>query len=185
MRTCLLALLLLQVRAGAMAQDATDAAGTLVITDAIGLELSKARIYAAALDAWGFTFGQEPGARLDREDKENGVIEGAARFNYRSTALSAREETMGTIAYRITVQCDNGQCRVRVAQLVHTGNRGAMGGGIDLGPIYAGDRPMTRVPGISLGLAQRLHADMRDRSSERIGQVMKAFAARLRAAAAP
>lgn len=179
-------LLLVQGSVRVVAQDApAERPGALVLTDAMGLELSKARIHAAALEAWTFTFGQEPAARIDRQDKENGLIEGSARFNFRSSALGAREETLGSINYRITVQSENGQCRVRLARFEHTGNRNMRGGGVDLGTLYAGDRPPQRVPGISLGLAQRLHADMRAQVTERLGLVMKSFAARMRSAAAP
>jgi len=178
----ILALLLLPRLA--MAQVDTARAQPLVLQDAIGLQLSRMQVYSAALEAWTYTFGQEPGAKVDLKDAANGLVTGTARFNYRSNLLASREETMGVITYHITIQADNGQCKVRISQVQHTGNRNAMGGGIDIGPIYDGDRPMTRIPGISLGTAQKVHADMRLQVSTQVRSVMNAFAARMRAASA-
>ncbi len=166
------------------AQTDTVPARPLILQDAIGLQLSRMQVYAAAQEAWAYTFGQEPGAKVDLKDAENGLLEGTARFNYRSNFLVDREETMGVITYHITIQADNGQCRVRITQITHTGNRNAMGGGIDMGPIYAGDRPLIKIPGMSLGSAQKVHADMRMQVSIQIHKVMNAFATRMRTAAA-
>lgn len=177
----ILALLLLPCLA--MAQLDTVPARPLVLQDAIALQLSRLQVYSAILDAWTYTFGQEPGAKVVLKDAENGLVEATARFNYRSNILADREETMGVIIYHITIQADNGQCKVRISQVQHTGNRNAMGGGIDIGPIYEGERPMTRIPGISLGTAQKVHADMRMQVSTQVRNAMNAFAVRMRRAA--
>lgn len=159
--------------------------GTLLtFSDAIALQLSKAQAFELSLRAWEYSFGQQPGAVLLQVDTANGRIEGSARVNYRSTGLGSREATMGAIVYRITIEARNGQCLVRIAQLEHTGNQAAPGGGVDLGPIYVGDRPVQKTRGISQGSAQRLHADMRDQATRKVQEAMHAFAARLRLLAA-
>jgi hypothetical protein len=168
----------------AMGQADTAIARPLILQDAFGLQLSKARIFQAALAAWTYTFGLEPGARIELQDARNGLLEGTARVNYRNTGLTAREETMGVIAYRVTIQAENGQCRVHIAQFSHSGNRNAAGGGIDIGTLYLGDRPMERIRGISIGTAMKLHADMRDQAIAQVRKVMNAFAARMRTIAA-
>jgi hypothetical protein len=182
MRPLAIAALLLLPCLG-LAQVDTVAAQPLVLRDAIGLQLSRMQVYNAAVRAWTYTFGQEPGAKVELEDAANGLLEGTARFNYRSSMLADREETMGVITYHVTIQAENGQCRIHISQVQHTGNRNAMGGGIDIGPIYAGARPKTRIRGISLGTAQEVHADMRMQVSAELRKVMNAFAARMRAAA--
>ena len=104
-----------------------------MITEAVALPLSKAQIYAAAVDAWEFSFGQEPGAKLTDRDTSNNRIVGVARVNYRSAQLGSRLGSMGVINYNITIQTENGQCQVRISHLSHTGNRNAPSGAIDLG----------------------------------------------------
>ena len=160
-----------------------DVKRPFVITDAIALPLSSAQIFNEALKQWRYTFGQEPGANLVMQDTATGTIQGTARINFRSSGLGSREETMGVITYEVAIQAENGQCRVRTSHFQHTGNRNSIGGGIDLGLLYAGDRPQEKIPGISMGTAQRLHADMCRRAQVHIGEVIKTFAARMRRAA--
>ena len=167
------------------AQVPAEAPQRLAFSDAIALQLSKAQVLELALRAWEYSFGQEPGAEVLQVDSANGRIEGAARVNFRSTGLGAREATMGVIAYRITLEARNGQCLVRISHLEHTGNKMATGGAVDIGPIYAGARPLTKVPGISQGTAQRLHADMRTQATAKIQEAIHTFAARMRLLAAP
>ncbi|HEY0977366.1 MAG TPA: hypothetical protein VGE21_07835 [Flavobacteriales bacterium] len=160
--------------------DTSTAGGGLVISETVALSLSKGRIHEAAKKHWPFTFGQEPGARLEHADASTGMIEGTARLNYRSSIITAREETLGVISYRISIQSNNGQCTVQVSNFRHTGNSGAVGQGIDLGRIYKDQRPSVRVRGIGMSVAQRIHADMQQQCRDRVGQVVRAFAARLR-----
>lgn len=167
------------------AQDPAKTPQPLGFSDAIALQLSKAQVMKSAMSAWEYSFGQQPGARILATDSANGRIEGAARVNFRSSTLGAREATLGVIAYRITLEARNGQCLVRVSQVEHTGNRTATGGGVDLGTIYADDRPATPIPGISMGTARRLHEDMRNQATVKIQTTMRAFASKLRALAAP
>lgn len=162
-----------------------DGPRPLVITDAVALPLSKAQVFAAALDAWEYSFGQEPGAKLTDRDTTNCRIEGVARVNFRSAQLGSRQGSMGVINYNITIQAENGQCQVRISHLAHTGNRNAPGGAIDLGTIYGGERPKEPVPGVSGGTADRLHADMRTQASAHLNEVMKRFASAMRRASEP
>lgn len=159
-----------------------DGPRPLVITDAVALPLSKAQIFAAALNAWEFSFGQEPGAKLTTKDTSNNRIEGVARVNFRSSQLGSRSGSMGVITYAVTIQAENGQCQVRINHLSHTGNRNAPSGPIDLGTIYTGERPLEPVPGVSKGTADRLHSDMRAQATAHISDVMKRFASAMRRA---
>lgn len=155
----------------------------LVINEAVALPLSMAQVQEAALAAWAFSFGQEPGASAVPVIVGPGQLEGSARFNFRSATLGSREQTLGVIQYQVSIQAENGQCRVRITQFNHAGNRHAPGGAIDLGTIYAGERPSGPVPGISAGSAARLHADMRTQVEAHVRGVAKQFAARMRAMA--
>ena len=182
MRAATLWALLLIAPASGIQSGPGEAPGALSFNDAVGLPMSRGQILSSALDAWEYTFGQEPGAHLERVDKEIGVIEGTARLNYRSAMLLVREETMGSINYRVSITAENGQCILRVSNLVHVGNHGAQGGGIDIGTILSGDGPVARPPGVSPWHARGIHAEIRDRSTARIGELMQAFTARLRRA---
>ncbi len=182
MRAALFLTLLLWA-AGAFPQDIQPAdARPLVITDAIAMPLSRSQILQAALKSWPYSFGQEPGARMILVDTANGSIKGMARFNFRSTGVGSREESMGVVSYTIAIEAENGQCRVRVGHLNHTGNHNAPGGGIDMGLLYADKRPQTPVPGISMGTANRLHDDMRAQVQARANEVLKVFLGAMRRA---
>lgn len=166
----------------AFAQSSTDAAphAAYVVNEDIGLAMSRTQIMQAVAEAWSVSFAQEPGAQLGLMDHENGLVEGQARVNYRSKLLTGREETMGTVAYRVTIQAHNGRCSVRVHDLRHTGNRGAIGGGIHVGPILEGSVPDHGYPGMGLGSSRRIHADIRTTADAHIRAVIRRFAARLR-----
>lgn len=152
----------------------------LVITEAVAFPLSAAQVEQAARQAWALSFGQEPGARIVQDGTGTGRIEGTARFNFKSTATGSRQGTLGVIDYQIGIQAENGLCRVRISDFSHTGNRHAPGGPVSLGRIYAGTRPRERVPGISLGVAQRLNDDMREQVGRHLSEVAKAFFLQLR-----
>lgn len=160
-----------------------DTPRPLVINEAVALPLSMAQVELAAREAWQYSFGQQPGAQLVSEEAGTGRVDGIARFNYRSATVGSREQTLGVISYKISIQAENGQCRIRISHFVHTGNKSAPGGPVDIGPLYAGPRPAERVPGISAGSAQRLHQDMRTQVSAQVKELIKVFSARMRQAA--
>jgi hypothetical protein len=159
-----------------------DATGRYMITEEIGLPLSRAALVKSARLAWERSFGLEPGSRLVRQDEVNGVMEGTARFNYRSRVLTAREETMGTITYLVSIHMRNGHCTVLVHDLVHRGNRDAPGGGMNLGHLLDGDAPATHYPGMGLTASRKIHADMRQVAGDRIREVMRQFTSIMRQA---
>ena len=164
-----------------MCQTAPEAgSGQYMLSEDIGLAMNKAQVLSAAQNAWSNSFGQEPGGQLTLVDTDNGLLEGTARLNYRSKLLMGREETMGTVAYQVTIQATNGQCHVRVHNLRHTGNRSAQGGGINAGIIMEGVAPMEHYPGAGLGVSRRLHADIREAANIRLRETLRRFAARLR-----
>lgn len=148
--------------------------------EVINVGLSQARIMQAIDSLWPYTFGQEPGALLKHMDPGTGAVHGSARLNYRSRVLMAREETMGTVAYQINLQVTNGQCKVVLSGFQHSGNRSAVTGGIHLGPIYRGDRPKERVPGVGINPANTIHTDIREQCRERLTTVLRGFATRMR-----
>ncbi len=155
-------------------------AGQFVLSEDIGLAMNKAQVLAAAQQAWAATFGLEPSGQLSLVDTDNGLLEGTARMNYRSKLLMGREETMGVVTYQLTVQAKNGQCHVRVHNLRHTGNRSAQGGGIHMGLVLDGPAPAEHYPGVGLGVSRRMHGDLRDAATARLGEVLRRFSARLR-----
>ena len=154
--------------------------GQFMLSEDIGLAMNKAQVLAAAQDAWSSSFGQEPGNQVTLLDADNGLLEGASRMNYRSKMLLGREETMGTIAYQVTIQATNGQCHVRVHNLRHTGNRAAKGGGINAGAIMDGDAPVEHYEGVGLNVSRRMHADIREAATARLQENLRRFVARLR-----
>lgn len=160
-----------------------DGPRRLVIAEDIALPMSSTQVEQAVRKAWPFSFGLEPGAGPLPAEAVNGRFEADARFNFRSTATNSRLQSLGVVNYHISIRAGNGQCKVLISQFDHTGNRNAPGGAVNLGPLYAGERPPDRIPGISMGTATRLHKDMRDQVSDHLQKVLKAFAAQLRKAA--
>ena len=179
------ALLLLLVLLRAAAQPDGQESAALSFTHTFGVPLARAQMFDAAMLSWERTFGLEPAAVLGRNDRASGVIEGTARINYRSGPLTAREETMGVIAYRVMVQAGNGECTVLVTHLVHSGNRGAMRGGLDFGLLTGASVPAGGHPGVSHRNAARLMDDMRMQATDRITALFNAFGSVLRQAAGP
>ncbi|HRN36568.1 MAG TPA: hypothetical protein PLV70_04585 [Flavobacteriales bacterium] len=155
----------------------------LVMVEQIALPLSAVQVEQAARQAWPWTFGQEPGAGLVPGEPGTGRIEAVGRFNYRSSALGNRQQTLGVISYHVSIVAGNGSCMVRIYQFSHAGNKNAPGGAVSLGPLYEGNRPAVRVPGVSMAVAGRLHDDMRQQVTAHLRPVIGAFAARLRRAA--
>lgn len=180
-RLMLVILLAFMARTGIGQSFTTDTLGAVSYSRSVSVPLNAYQLYDKALDAWTWTFGKEPGAVLRRSDRESGMIEGTARVNFRSTMLTGREESMGTIAYRVTIQLHAGGSRITVNELVHTGNRAALRGGTHLGMLARGSIPQQRVPGLGKANTERLYAEVKELSHARITQLMQAFEARLRA----
>ncbi len=162
-----------------------DSTAAIVFSRTFTLPLSRIQVYDAALLAWQRSFGAEPAAKLSGTDPESGVLEGSARLNYRSTVLTAREETMGTIAYRVTISAGHGECTVRVTQLVHAGNRNAIKGGLGFGLLTGTVVPPGPHPGVSYRSAIRIYADLKQQTADRINALLAAFGSTLRQATGP
>ncbi|HMN05370.1 MAG TPA: hypothetical protein PKD45_06555 [Flavobacteriales bacterium] len=175
MRLLRLFLLLAWVAALPLHGQGVEAPRPLVLTEVLALPLSAGQVEKAAQAAWEYSFGQEPAARMAVLGGGTGRLEGAARFNFKSSTAGNRLATLGVIDYQVTIQAENGLCRVRISQFNHTGNRYAPGGAVSLGRIYADKRPPERVPGISSGVAQRLNDDMRGQLGAHLSEVIKVF----------
>lgn len=92
---------------------------------------------------------------------------------------------MGTVQYKVFIRVKPGECRVLVTELTHSGNSNTTLGGVHIGLIPRGKDPMQRTPGLSKVNAQRLLAELQERSSLRMQVLLNAFEARLRASAEP
>lgn len=147
--------------------------------------LNAVQLHDRAAEAWTWTFGREPGAAMRRNDREAGILEGQARMNFRSEMLTLREETMGTVAYRVVVRTKAGECRVMVTELVHTGNRSAHRGGVHVGTLTTGELPAQRVQGMGRTTTARVHAELKLLATQRINQLLQTFEARIRAGIEP
>jgi hypothetical protein len=144
------------------------------------LPMNSVQVYDRAMEAWKYSFGQEPGARITKADRSAGTIEGQARVNYRSEVLIGREETMGIIAYRVIIHSEAGKCRVLVTDMDHTGNVHTYRGGIHFGRITRSISPSQRVRGMSGRNAERVLEDMKKQSDGRILEVLKRFGNHIR-----
>lgn len=157
----------------------------LTFSRSVNVPLNGVHLHDKALEAWNWTFGREPGAKLLITKREDGLLDGSARFNFRSTMLTMREESMGTVQYKVVIRVKPGECRVLVTELTHSGNSNTSLGGVHIGLIPRGKDPMQRTPGLSKVNAQRLLAELQERSSLRMQVLLNAFEARLRASAEP
>jgi hypothetical protein len=185
LRNSLLLLLLLLSGLSYGQVDGGTSGPQFMLTEEIGLPLNKAQLAAAVMVAWDHSFGREPGARIARVDAEDGVLEGQARLNFRSAMLAYREESMGVVTYIVSIHIRNGQCTVHLHDVKHTGNRGALGGGLDLGLLREGEAPLEHYPGLGLKFSRRLHAEVLAVAESRMREMIRLFAARLRQQAAP
>lgn len=151
----------------------------------IPVPLNAVLLFDKAHDAWTWTFGKEPGAKVLLSDRENGVLEGMARVNFRSEGMWLRQESMGVVQYHVTLTARAGECTVRVTQLSHTGNRTSPRGGVHLGQLTRSPDPPTRIRGASIPSRRRLYAEVKDVAESRVQALLGAFEARLRASAEP
>lgn len=184
MRTILLLIALMNV--SLRAQDvAQDAAPALSFSRSIPVPMNALQLHDAATLAWNWTFGKEPGAKILAADRSRGTIEGSARLNFRSTLLTGREETMGTVSYSIHISVHAGECRILVSDLVHTGNRSTTRGGIHLKQLMRADLDAHRAGGMSRTNIVKVHAEIRERATQHVHALLQAFEARLRASVEP
>lgn len=163
---------------------AQETAAPLRFSGTVSAPLNAKQLLVHASQAWRFTFGAEPGARVEM-DTATSTLLGAARFNFRSTGLNGREETMGPIAYRVRIVVRNGECHWIVEDLRHTGNRGAPRGGGDLGLFTNQENAPRRIAGMSSPSTSNVWKDAKAQVSERIAALGMAFEARMRAAFEP
>ncbi len=177
--------LLLALLAGPEHAKGQDAATALGFTRSMSVPLNAVQFFDRASEAWTWTFGKEPGARLQLSDREAGILEGTARLNFRSTMLTGREESMGTVTYHVRLQIHAGECRAVVSGLSHSGNRSTTRGGIHLGTIMRNDADVAMAGGMSRGNLVRLHAEVRETATARINSLLKAMEARIRASVEP
>ena len=151
----------------------------------VSVPLNAVQLFDKALEAWTWSFGREPGAKLLRSDREQGILEGTARLNFRSEMLTNREESMGVVSYRVTIRIKPGECSTQITEVVHTGNHNTTLGGVHLGILPKGDTPAHRTPGMGKANAQRLLVEVKSTATTRIQALMAAFESRLRAASEP
>lgn len=163
---------------------AQGASAPLRFSGTVSAPLNAKQMLPHVLQAWRFTFGAEPGARMEL-DTATGTIHGSARFNFRSSGLNGREETMGPIAYRVRIVVRNGECQWIVEDLRHTGNRGAPRGGGDLGLLTTQENAPQRITGMSSPSTNTVWKDAKAQVAERIAALGRALEARIRAAVEP
>lgn len=144
------------------------------------LPLNGLQVHDRALEAWNRTFGREPGATLLRNDRDAGDLEGQARINFRSIHLVGREETMGTVGYRVVIRSEPGKCRLMVTDLKHTGNRNTLRGGIHFGRLTNHPAPTERVSGLGQRNAERVWEDIKKQSDMHLQRLLHNFGLQMR-----
>lgn len=181
MRNLFTLLLFALLRTG-VAQPTEGPQGTaLSYTRSVNVALNAVQLHDKVLEAWTWTFGKEPGARLISSDRSTGSLNAVARFNFRSTMLTMREETMGVVQYKVTMRVNAGECTVVISELSHTGNRNTTLGGIHFGMLTRATTAGRKVQGMSRSNALQLQKELQAASDQRIQALLNAFEARLRA----
>jgi hypothetical protein len=182
MRQLIIVMLILGLASPMLGQSlAMDSTAAISYTRSVSVPLNAYQLFDKALDAWTWTFGREPGASLRKSDRNAGTIEGVARTNFRSEMLVGREESMGVISYRVVIHVQAGVSRITVSELTHTGNHKTARGGVHLGALTRRSMPIQRVSGMGRANVERLYAEVKAHSNERITALLQAFEARLRA----
>ena len=170
----------------ASSQSPADAPATaLSYTRSVAVPLNGLLLFDRVAEAWTWTFGKEPGAKLLKKDREGGALEGLARINFRSEQVLLREETMGVIQYHVTLRVQPGECRITVSDLSHTGNRTTPRGGVHMGLLTRGTEPSQRLRGVGGSNSRKVYAEVKRAAETRITSLLQAFEARLRASAEP
>ncbi|MEO8590433.1 MAG: hypothetical protein ABI432_13745 [Flavobacteriales bacterium] len=162
-----------------------ESAAAITYTRSVSIPLNAVQLFDKVAEAWTWTFGKEPGAKLLMKDRDQGVIEATARVNFRSEMLTLRDESAGSVQYHVTFQVRAGECRTVVTELTHTGNRNTARGGIDLGLLTRAQGPDHKIPGMGRSNVYRLYADVKQQADTRINALMQAFESRLRASVEP
>jgi len=163
------------------AQDAPAPGTALGITRHMSIPLNGLLLFDQVADAWKWTFGNEPGAKVLFSDRETGVLEGSARINFRSAMLAGREESMGTIAYHVKFQIHAGECTAIVSGLVHAGNKNAYRRAVNVGQLMRNDDQVTHAVGMSHPSTVKLHAELRYLAESTINGLLQNMEARIRA----
>ena len=158
----------------------SDPGVELTYARSISVMLTNEQLHDLALDAWTWTFGTQPGARIIRNDRSTGAIEATARFNFRSSMLTMREETMGVVEYKVTIRAGDGECRVQVTDVTHTGNRSTTMGGVHAG-VLTREHGGRRIRGMSRAHGMELRGELLEAGDRNIGAMLDGFEARLRA----
>ena len=151
----------------------------------VTLPMNAVQLHDAASEAWNWTFGKEPGAKLLITDRAAGTLKGTARLNFRSVMLTGREETTGTVSYTVNVQVSPGECRITITDLIHTGNRNTTRGGIHLKQLMRNDEDAQRAGGMGRTNIVRVHRELRESASAHLAGLLQAFEARMRAKVEP
>ncbi len=171
---------LLLLSTGLQAQELPASGGApLRFSGSVSAPLNGKQLFANAAEAWRFSFGLEPGARMELDTAAHSIL-GAARFNFRSSLLNGRDGSLGTISYRVRITVLNGECRWSVEELKHAGNRAAPKGAVDIGLLTTGASPPNRLPGMSHSASVKLWEDAKRQVSDRVDAVRRSFEARLR-----
>ena len=157
-----------------------DSSQALTLGAAFSAPLSATQVIERARLAWAQTFGREPGAVLTPVTDRTDQLEGSAHFNFRSRDITGREETMGRVTYRVRIVASTGGCEVSIGPFRHTGNRGAMRGGIDLGVITAGGPALHRPSGLSNRTVTGLLAEIRHQARQKGEGLLRNFGALVR-----
>lgn len=181
MRASLVLLNIIVACLGRVSAGAQAPAAVLTFSRSVSVPLNAVQLFDAASDAWTWTFGKEPGARVLSSDRSTGIMKGTARLNFRSQMLTGREESMGTVSYQLLIQIQAGECRITISELTHTGNRNTPRGGIHLMQLMRADADARRTEGLSRTNVERLHAELRNAATEHLTGLLQAFEARLRA----
>ncbi|MBK9764263.1 MAG: hypothetical protein KA186_10495 [Flavobacteriales bacterium] len=163
------------------AQDAPAPGTALGITRHMSIPLNGLLLFDQVASAWKWTFGNEPGGKVLLSDRENGILEGTARINFRSAILPGREESMGTIAYHVKFQIHAGECAAIVSSLVHTGNKNAHRRAVNMGQLMRNEDQVTHAIGMSHIFTVKLHAELRTLAETRINALLQNMEARIRA----
>ncbi|MDQ3100078.1 MAG: hypothetical protein M3R08_01715 [Bacteroidota bacterium] len=182
----LFSLLLVMTMGRALGQQVlSDSTAALTFTRSVSVPLNALMLFDRAMGSWTWTFGQEPGTKLLRSDREAGVIEGIARVNFRSEMLSNREESMGVIQYRIIINIKPGECRTVITELVHSGNNNSSRPAVHMGLLTRSLAPSNRIGTMGRTSQIKLYAEIKGTATERIRAVMQAFDSRLRSETGP
>lgn len=166
----------------AKTSNAQESAGPLIFQEAVEVDgVSTDQLYSAALVWFAQTFGSGKEV-IQVQDREAGTIIGKALFQYKSVVWGGGSGIDGDVSYLVKLQFKDGRYRYTIDRFRHEGNAMNRGGAFSFGLITNDEKCPYKVYGPSPGGREKTWTDLKNKSQEEAGKIIKALNAHMASA---